>query len=78
MNFYERNSGYQHILNYLHNYGETLNDITDTAEDQEDLDFDQMMDDLESTLDENDVLLGDIKKSLQVDFVEQLRKVDSG
>lgn len=77
MNFYEKYSGYHEILNHLNNYSETLEDIIVTADDNENLDFDEKMDELEKVLDDNDVLLGEIKNSLQVDFVEQLRKVDT-
>ena len=77
MNFYEKNAGYHDILSRLVSYQDAIEDMIVTAEDFDEVDFDSKMDEFEKVLDENDVLIDDIKGIMQKDFIDKLNTFEN-
>lgn len=70
LKFYKEHQNNEKILKESLKYKNSIEGMIDKQEDILEEDFDKLLDDLESTLDENDVVLEDIKKKLKGNFLK--------
>ena len=70
LQYFKEHQNTEKILRETLKYKESIGKINDSLEELSEQNFDQMLDDFETTLNDNDLLMDQIKEKLQGEFLK--------